>query len=90
MTHIKYQLEVKMGSKMVYSIDDAGSLPRLQVGDYIGLRPLDVMYDHSARAVVTDALYDLTGVGEQSVIRLYLHIREETDAEQAERQSRVR
>ena len=90
MKHIKYSLFVQLNGKRVYHIEDAGSLPRFQVGDYFGLRPFDVMYDHSQRAIVTDATYDLSADGEQPVIRLFVFLREESDAEELERQKRLR
>ena len=89
MTHIKYSLFVYLNGKRVCCIEDADSLPRFQVGDYFGLRPFDVMYDHPQRAIVTDASYDLSADGDQPVIRLFVTLREESNAEEAERLKRV-
>ena len=81
-------MHVRLNEQVIYSIKDADSLPRFQVGDSFGLRPLDPAYDHDARAIVTDVLYDLAGDAAQPLIRLYLRIREESDAEASERHQR--
>ena len=85
MINIQYSLYVTLNGKSVYWFEKADSCPRFSVGDSFGLRPLDPMYDHDARAIVTDVLYDLAGDASQPLIRLYLRIREESDAEANER-----
>jgi hypothetical protein len=84
----KFFLYVHLDKNLIYSIEDADFIPRFEIGDRFGLRPFDAMYDHAARAIVTDAFYDLSSAGDQPQIRLFLQIVEESRAQEAERHSK--
>lgn len=71
-----------------YKITNLDSLPRFEVGDFFDDWFFNPTCDRGWRAIVTDAFYVFSGTKSNLGIELILKIREETIAEQSERQSK--
>jgi hypothetical protein len=90
MKTIKYAIFLYLNGKRLFEIGDVNTVPSFKIGDAIGLRPFDVMYEHDDRAIVIDVLYDFLGDQDHPEINLFVHLKEESSEQTAERQKRTK